>query len=133
MNVLALSTDSADLLQQAVFLVEDLEQRYPVSAASLAEIDTALRAIALLTKVAADDYDAVTVATVQVIHSVVQLPFATEELRAVLCRYLRIMEAGRTVAAQFSRNRRVATSETDRHFSATHTKAQKKINGKTFF
>lgn len=92
-HVFTLATDSADLLQQAVILVEELEAQHPGSLAALTAIDVALKSIALLPKVTADDYVVVISATLQAINNVQSLPFVTEELQMVLGRYLRVMEA----------------------------------------
>lgn len=96
-HIFALPTDSADLLQQAVFLVEELERQHPEVAASLTSIDVALKALALLPKTTAGDYDAIIDAILRVIQIVDELPFATEELQSILSRYLWIMEAGQGI------------------------------------
>lgn len=100
MQVFTLSTDSADLLQQAVFLVEELEQRHPEAGTGLSSIDVNLKAIALLPKATADDFAAVISATLQTINSVQALPFVTDELQTVLGRYLRIMEAKQAMLSE---------------------------------
>lgn len=88
--------DPADLLQQAVFLVEELELEYPEFASSLTFIDKDLKALALLAKTTAGDYDAVSTVTLQIIQRVMVLPFSSEELQGLFFRYLQtINEAQR--------------------------------------
>ena len=92
-QVLRRSSDSADLLQQAVFLVEELEQQYPEAASILTGIDTALKALALLPRATDGDYDAVISETQRIIQNVNGLSLVTEELQLLLSRYLWILEA----------------------------------------
>jgi hypothetical protein len=93
MQVFTLATDSANLLQQAVFLVEELEIQHPQAVTALAGIDVALKALALLPRTTAADFDVIIAAVLQILQSVEQLPFDTEELQTILGRYLRIIEA----------------------------------------
>lgn len=69
-------------------MVEDLELEYPEFASSLTFIDKDLRALALLAKTTAGDYDAVSTVTLQIIQRVMVLPFPSEELQGLFFRYL---------------------------------------------
>ena len=92
-HVFTVPTDSSDLLQQAVLMVENLMTQEPASAGLLEEIAAGIQSVSALPKSTSADYEAVIGAVVEVLQDVESLPFDANQLQEVLGDYLRIMQA----------------------------------------
>jgi hypothetical protein len=92
-HLLTVSTDSGDLLLQAMLTVEEMATRNLASAALLDEIAMELQTLAALSKSTSADYEVSISAVIQIIQKSGKLPFATDHLREILADYLRIMQA----------------------------------------
>lgn len=96
-HVFSVMTDSSDLLQQAMLMIDDWGDRYPESAASLNELAVTLQTIGLMTKTTSGEFDEVINAVVQAIKDVESMPFDATSLQIVLYDYLRIMQSLQTL------------------------------------